>query len=176
MAVRFEKTHLRVDDETIAEGDYRKIIQPVWWTATIYEGPAEYDRTLSFFSRGQRGVFAMEWYITEVLNGGHHQFYFNATGIVWHDALEAFRDIGATAHADILQRSAHKMGGSPSLERDERIRLMDQFNINFEELDAEFQSVHANEDLEPLIMRYIRNRASDFHFEGTVEMPVKPAH
>ena len=175
MSVKFEKTHLRVDEATIAGGDHRAIIQPVWWTATIHEGPAEYERTLSLFSRAQREVFALEWYIAEVNIGGHRQFYANSTGIVWHDALEAFRAIGAVGHADVLLRSARRLGGSPSPEREDRVRLMDEINADFDDLDQEFQAVQVSENLDQLVMRYIRNHAGDFYFDGTVEMPVRPA-
>ena len=49
------------------------------------------------FSLPQRYVFAIQWHIGEVNNGGHYQFYDNSTGIVWEDSLKGFEVIGAKA-------------------------------------------------------------------------------
>lgn len=78
--MRYEKTHVRIDDATIAAGDPGAIIRPVWFTANIYDGPVEYERSLQPFSSSQRYIFALYWYIAEVRNGGHDQFYSNSTG------------------------------------------------------------------------------------------------
>ena len=55
------------------------------------------------------------------------------------------------------------------------MRLMDEINADFDDLDQEFQAVQVSENLDQLVMRYIRNHAGDFYFDGTVEMPVRPA-
>ena len=45
----------------------------------------------------------MIWYIAEVNNGGHDQFYFNSTGIVWKDALAGFGELGIDEAVEIIQ-------------------------------------------------------------------------
>src|SRR5262245_7114355 len=90
-SVTIEHAEVCIDDSTTARGDPMEVIDPVWWTANIYDSPDAYDVSLQQFSKAQRLVFAMLWYQAEVNNGGHHQFYFNSTGIVWRDALEGFQ-------------------------------------------------------------------------------------
>jgi len=53
----------------------------------------------------QRYIFTIEWYIAEVNNGGHDQFYFNSTGIVWKNALKGFEEIKHTKAHNILKES-----------------------------------------------------------------------
>ena len=114
---RREKVHVVVNDDTIAAGDYWPVIEPVWWSADIYHGPGLYEQSLSPFTESQRFVFAVRWYFSEINNGGHRQFYSNSTGIVWQDALVGLEAIGISKAAQILQISADRLGGSPSLDR-----------------------------------------------------------
>src|SRR5262245_27409852 len=99
---RRETVHVQVDDTTIAKGNSQTVIHPVWWRANIYDGPVAYERSLEQFSRGQRHVFAIIWYLNEVNNGGHLQFYSNSTGIVWKDTLAGFEALGVLRAANIL--------------------------------------------------------------------------
>ena len=110
---RREKVHVQVDDATIAGDNPWAVIEPVWWLADIYDGAAAYEHSLQQFSQSQRFVFAVRWYIAEVNNGGHNQFYSNSTGIVWRDAVAGFEAIGAPRAATIVKISAERMGGSP---------------------------------------------------------------
>src|SRR5262245_59750249 len=168
--MKIETVPVRIDEATIAEGDAWRIIEPVSQLANIYDGPAEYDRSLHRFSRPQRLVVAVWWYRAEVNNGGHHQFYANSTGIVWIDALEGFRAMGAKELAANLEESAKRLGGSPSLDRVERNEQLDRFDPKFDDLDDKFYEHDA--DLDDLMIAYIRSRPGDFHFEGTVQRAV----
>lgn len=126
------------------------------------------------FSRSQWYVFALEWYIAEVNNGGHDQFYSNSTGIVWRDALEGCRAIGTLGFADILQQLAERLGGSPSLDRDERSQQLTELASDFNDLDDRFFKIQTNEDVDGRVMSFIRERPADFYFDGVVELPVRP--
>ena len=87
--------HLRIDDEFLNNNnDPMAIIAPVWWAATIYDGEEKYNESLAPFSKEQRNVYTLLWYLAEVENGGHDQFYFNSTGIVWKDALIGSKVLG----------------------------------------------------------------------------------
>ncbi len=165
-----EKIHLQVDDATIAADDLSEIIRPVAFIANIYDGPAEYEQSLRSFSLAQRLIYALQWYDAEVNNGGHDQFYWNSTGIVWRDALAAYHAIGALGIADILQQSADRLGGSPSLDRGERQQQMSDLAPNFNDLDERFYA-ESSDDVDRQIMNYIRARPADFYFDGFVEVP-----
>lgn len=170
--MQYEKTHVRVDDATIAAGDPWAVIQPVGYIANIYDGPAEYEQSLRRFSPAQRQFFALNWYSAEVNNGGHDQFYNNSTGIVWRDALEACKAIGANGLADILQQSAERLGGSPSLDRGERQQQMSELAPDFNDLDDRFYAIEESEDVDQRVMNFIRAHPADFYFDDIVELPV----
>jgi len=171
--MQYEKTHVRIDDATIAAGDPWAVIQPVRYIANIYDGPAEYEQSLRRFSPAQRQFFALNWYIAEVNNGGHDQFYWNSTGIVWRDALEACKAIGALGVADILQQSAERLGGSPSPDRGERQQQLSELAPKFNDLDDRFYAIEESEDVDRRVMDFIRARPADFYFDDIVEVPVR---
>jgi hypothetical protein len=172
--MRCETVHVCVDDGTIAAGDSWAVIEPVWWSANIYDGPEEYEISLLQFSRSQRLVFALNWYCSEVNNGGHHQFYSNSTGIVWHDALEAFRSLDAPEFANILAESAERLGGSPALDCQDRSEQMETFAPDFSDLDDRFYAAAKKVDLDERIISFIRARPADFYFEGKIRRVVLP--
>lgn len=160
--------HVRVDDATIARGHAMEVIDPVWWTANIYDGPAAYDQSLKQFSKAQRLVHAMLWYREEVDNGGHEQFYSNSTGIVWRDALEGFEAAAMPEVAAIVRESANRLGGSPSLVREERQKQLKTMAPKFDDLDGKYYEYDKRADVEAKIMEYIRSRPKDFYFTGRV--------
>jgi hypothetical protein len=154
-----------IDDAVIDKADPWVIAEPMWWSVPIYDGPEVYDRDLQKFSMPQRYLLAIMWYDAEVNNGGHHQFYLNSTGIVWRDALEGFRAIGADESAKILQASADIMGGSPSLDRDARIRQLDTLGPDaFAAVDNRYYHQNYGEELE----KYIKTHRSAFYFTGAI--------
>jgi hypothetical protein len=169
-----ERVYVVVDNATIARGNTGEIIAPIWWSANIYDGPGMYELSLRHFSKAQRLVFAVLWYIAEVNNGGHHQFYSNSTGIVWRDAIAGFDGIGIPEASRILTVSAERLGGSPSLERDERNEQLDSLNPDFDDLDEAFYDIEKKVDIDEHVTNFIRSRPSDFYFSGEIERVVLP--
>ena len=173
-ALKTEIVNVRIDEATIAEGNPHAVIHPVWWTATIYDGPIAYEKSLQPFTRPQRHVFAMLWYKEEVDNGGHDQFYSNSTGIVWRDALEGFEAAEMPEVAANLRESANRLGGSPPLDRRERQALLDSKSADFADLDDKFYELDKAVNIEDKMMAYIRSRPKDFYFSGQVKRLVLP--
>jgi hypothetical protein len=170
--IKTERVVLQVNEATLAGDDAFAVIEPVWWTANIYDSLEDYEASLESFSHSQRLLFALHWYLSEVNNGGHEQFYFNSTGIVWPDALEAFRLVDVPEGAEILQQSASRIGGSPSRERDERQRQMEKHSPDFEDLDNRFYELQEKIDFNAKMLDFARAHSDAFHFDGTVEKPV----
>ena len=141
----------------------------MWWDGDIYGTYAAYENSLSRFTREQRLALALLWYEAEVSNGGHHQFFYNGTGIVWEDALEASKAIGAAETQSILEEAAKRVGGSPSFDREERWEQLDQNEKGFVDLDDRFGE-GAN-DLRPKLIQYMKDNRAAFHFDGTVRKP-----
>lgn len=169
--IRLEKSHLTIDGKFVAEvEDAFSLIEPLWGRVDIYGSPEDYERTAGIFSCAQRHLFAVDWYRKEVNNGGHHQFFFNPTGIVWRDALAGLQAAGATEHAAILKAAADR-AGKPSLDRAQRVEQLGE-ELDFEDLDDRFYN--ATEDLEARLLSYARNEEESFFFSGDVERPVFP--
>ncbi len=163
--------HIRVDDAVIDNADAFSVIEPVYWTVTIYHGEAEYEKSLAGFSREQRLVLAVIWYLMEVANGGHDQFYYNSTGIVWKDALAGFREMGVDEAAAIIEESAKRMGGDPSLDRETRWKQLDALDPEFDDLDEKLYSLDDTLDLYAVMHDYIVKHRTAFYYEGDVKKP-----
>ena len=163
--------HIIIDDRVMDAGDPYAIIDPVWWRVNTVDGESAYVESLDEFSQAQRYLCAIVAYMAEVNNGGHAQFYFNSAGIVWRDALAGFRAIGFEEGAILLEESASRMGGSPSMDREARITLLEELDPDFEDLDDRFYELESSIDIDQMMMDYIDSRRADFYFDGMVEKP-----
>lgn len=168
-SVKYENVKIVVDDNVIESNDVMKIIDPLWWSVSIYDGEEKYNKDLARFSVPQKYVFAIEWYVAEVNNGGHDQFYSNSTGIVWEDAMNGFEVIGLSENNKILNESVKRMGGNPGKDRERRQAELDKFNPTFDDLDDRFYK--SDKDMDKIIMKYIKDHKIDFYFDGTVSKP-----
>jgi Domain of unknown function (DUF4375) len=171
--MRYEIVDICVDEGAIAADPWVALV-PVWWTATIYDGPEQYELSLMPFSRSQRLLFAVVWYRNEVNNGGHQQFFSNSTGIVWRDALGALDAMELPNLSSILAEAATRLGGSPSLDRAERMEQLDTFAPNFRDLDRRFYEAEKKLNLDDQIAKFIRTRPAGFFFVGKIRRAVLP--
>ncbi len=166
-----ENKFLKIDDKTIEKRDPMAVIDPLWWKVNIYGSKEDYEKDLQSFSIQQRAVFAVMWYMSEVKNGGHYQFYTNATGIVWRDAQEGFGLIGIREGKKIIAESALRFGAPPSFDRLERENQLDLINESFKDSDRLFYKLDSETDLVERIADYITANPSPFYFEGEVKIP-----
>lgn len=172
MADRTKIVRVVVDDDFIAAAhDVMTVIDPVWWLANFYEDHGNYEASLAQFSRLQRFVWAMLWYNAEICNGGHSQFYSNSTGMVWQDALLGFEVVPICEAYDILSESVRRLGGSPSLDRDERNEQLDDMKPNFDDLDDRYYALIKEQSLEDTLLAFVKRRPRDFNFYGDVPVP-----
>ena len=167
--------HITIDEQSINFNDtngvldVQRIIEPLWWSVSIYDGEERYENDLRHFTTPQRNVFAIQWYSAEVNNGGHCQFYDNSTGIVWEDALIGFEAIGAQKNVDIIKESANRMGGKPSKNREKRQEQMTCYNSEFIDLDKLYYEIEG--DMIERLNEYIRKNATAFFFFGDITVP-----
>lgn len=160
-----------IGDREIQGDDYFAVIEPVFLSVSIYDGPERYEEDLANFSTEQRLVLAYHWYLSEVNNGGHDQFYYNSTGIVWRDALKAFRELGYSEVVAIINASVSRLGGNPSLDRQERQEQLDQVKPNFEDLDQELFTLQERADFDEKVLEFIGTHRESFLFSGVVRQP-----
>lgn len=172
---KYKKVYISINEQLLADKvtkdvlDIQKIIEPLWWSVSIYDGEEKYENALIPFSLPQRYVFAIQWYSAEVNNGGHCQFYDNATGIVWEDALKGFETIGAYQNADIIRESANRIGGKPSKDHEKRQKQMENCHSEFNDLDKAYYNTEANMII--MLSDYIKNNMKDFLYSGQIIIP-----
>lgn len=167
--MEYENTEINIDEAKLNKADVYAIIEPLWWSVSIYDGEEKYLEDLKRYTKSQKYVFAIEWYLAEVNNGGHDQFYFNSTGVVWEDALKGFEVIGLKNNYEILKESADRLGGSPSKDRDVREEQLEKYEPNFDDLDSRLYD--SEENIEEELLKYIRANKQDFIFRGSVKIP-----
>lgn len=167
----WENKRLVVDDALIDGDDVFAVIDPVWWTANIYDSVEIYERSLSAFSKPQRLVFAVVWYYSEVNNGGHDQFFFNSTGIVWPDALEALRTVDLGDFAEILGQAVGRFSEPPSQDRKARHEQLETDEPEFDDLDTRFFGLEEKIDMDAKFLTYIKKHRPEFYFDGSVSIP-----
>jgi hypothetical protein len=167
--IPYEEVKMVIDDRIIDGGDIMAIIEPVWLSVSIYDGEEKYINDLKKFSKPQKYVFAMFWYMCEVSNGGHHQFYYNSTGIVWEDALEGFGEAGFFELQEIVKESAKRLGGNPSKDREERMKQLENLQPDFDDLDDSFYELE--EKIYDVLRDYIKKNRQAFYFDGVVNKP-----
>ena len=135
-----------------------RVLEPMYDLIDLSNGLA-YEGTIESFSHPQRLIFAVDSYMAEVYNGGHDQFFFNSTGVVWKDALEGLEVIGAQEAAAILRRVIKRFEGGISDDADERRKMMDALEDGiFEEDDQAFYDMSDN--IDELEKMYIQQNAN----------------
>jgi hypothetical protein len=129
---------------------------------------AEAEAVLASFSLGQRRLYGVEKYLTEVCHGGHEYFYRYSGALVWPDALAGLNMLGASAARDILLESTQQFPEPPSVEFDAREKALDKLPTGaFYELDGRLFKV--DDQVRALMRTYSRAHPDEFLWSGTVE-------
>ena len=124
------------------------------------------------FTLEQRYLNAICWYFAEVNNGGHHQFLYNSTGIVWEDALAGLQRFKMDELADNFQTVLDYFGGTVPFDREERWKLLQQSEDNpefFEFLDEKDDVVYEYDGI--LEDVFVHENPQLFVFDGTYMIP-----
>lgn len=138
------------------------ILDVIWENADFYSDEATFLRSVEPATKGQLGIYAATWYISEVNNGGHHQFFYNSTGMVWQQALDGFTMLGAEQHGAILQQAVDMFPNSqPSTDRQIRYEQLEAIDSDkFDPLDDQLYDL--TEGFDELAIRYINSRPGEF--------------
>ena len=84
---------------------YWDLVEPIWETVSIYDGPDIFLRQYNASPEASRILFAAHWTQSEVLNGGFGQYFSNSTGVLAPEAVVAFRALGMPQAAAILEQA-----------------------------------------------------------------------
>lgn len=136
---------------------YWSVIDPIWEKVSIYGSPDLFLHQFSKLTEVQRHLFASHWCQSEVRNGGFHQFFSNATGILAPEAVVGFRAIGLTECADLLQQAMKHFGRPYPRDREDRLAKLDDVRDPFEALDDRFYIAIRNEGYEKAADEYAQN-------------------
>lgn len=154
--------------ETVPENIIDPIL-PFVNTAGTY---ADYVDNISQFSLAQRHLFAAYWYIYAINgddNDGHDSYFRDVAGVMYIDAIEGLKAIGATELATVLECAAAKFDGisNPLFDVDQRCEAIDSRKIDFsDDDDAFFNCYDDGAQIEEMLMAYVRSHAGDFLFHS----------
>lgn len=165
--------HRTITVEEIKEtDDMWTINEPAYWTINIYGSYDDYIETSKRFTLEQRYLNAICWYFAEVNNGGHHQFFYNSTGIVWEDALAGLRLFKMDELAENLQSVINYFGGSVPFDRAERWTILQDWENEaelFDFLDEKDDAVYEYDGIFEDV--FVHENPHLFVFDGTYTIP-----
>jgi hypothetical protein len=108
-------------------------------------------REMAMIPQIPRNLFAANWCVAEVCNGGFEQFFFNSTGVLGPEAADAFEAIGLPLLSKAVLTAMSFFGDAyprDRIERQDRLqeiqRRSDRENI-FDSIDKEFYALLASE-------------------------------
>jgi len=159
-------------EEIQATDDMWTINEPAYWTINIYGSYDDYLESAKGFTLEQRYLNAISWYFAEVNNGGHHQFFYNSTGIVWKDALAGLRLFKMDPLADNLQSVIDYFGGSIPFDREERWTILKDWENEeelFDFLDKKDDVVYEYDGIYE--ESFVHEHPELFVFDGTYKIP-----
>ena len=169
-----ENLTVEVIKEMGEEIDLYRLTNPMWCTVNIYGTYEEYLKSAKNFTAEQRYLLALQWYAAETDNGGHHQLFFNSTGIVWKDTLEAFKLFGIDNLYNNLLEVIEFFGGDVSFDRKQRWDMLSKAEEKDEDalydfLDKHDRFFYENEDFSDKLTDYIKNNPEKFVYVGSYE-------
>jgi hypothetical protein len=120
------------------------------------------------WSPGLQMVYATTDLEGEVYNGGFHQYFYNSEGEFMHDALQAYKLIGATEHAKLVAKAIILADKEKLLRAEVRQKgdlkfFADSYKqTKLGDLDDVFYGLDKTEDPRALRAKYIRAHPEEF--------------
>src|SRR3954462_130103 len=115
------------------------IIQPLAAALAKASARGESREILSHMTHGQKLLLAYFAYWDDVTNGGHEQYFFNYTGDLWPEALEATEALSLPEAPILREAVALFPAGKPALAFSERREQIEEVDADkLEELDSRF--------------------------------------
>ena len=124
---------------------YWKLVEPHWERVSIYDGPEVFLRDFERAPVAARHLLAAHWCQSEVCNGGFSQFFWNGTGVLAPEAVEAFDAIGMPKLAALVRRAMVFCGSTYVRDREQRVALLEHYEQRqpkstrpFDEMNEQF--------------------------------------
>lgn len=144
------------------------VIDPIRPYVNVSGSHVDYIKDMSQFSIEQRRILSVNMYISEVYGDGHYGFFTDSVGMVYLDAIESLKAIGAEKYAEILEKAVSEFDGinHPQFDLEERVTSINELGLDFENADNAIYSLDEfGEGIAELQMAYIRSHVDDFLFD-----------
>jgi hypothetical protein len=143
---------------------YGNSIKPIWDKVSIYSGGAVFLKQLIEVGREQGLLLAAHWCMSEVCNGGFHQFFANSTGVLAPEAVRGFEMIGAKEYARISAEATSRFGTPYPRDREQRYEALDGLGYSaFNELDNQFYALGGRSFFAATADDYVRKNLDFFY-------------
>lgn len=121
---------------------------------------SEANKCLNKLTIPQKNLYLFNSYIGEVMNGGHHQFYLNSSGILWEETLIALKEMNLDECYKILNESIQIL--NPTKVRDEICDQLEKVGLEaFEDLDTKFYDP-SMQSVEEKVKNYVKSNINEF--------------
>ncbi len=115
----------------------------------------EYGEHIEKLNEHERIIYITQTLEQEINNGGFSQYFFNSSGDLSNELVDAFTKIGALKTAEICKKALTVFGGNVPADWEERQELLEELDCDdvFDKLDDAFYDYEDN--LEGLNSEYI---------------------
>lgn len=124
-----------------AQRHYWDVLEPHYDAFDLYGAADDVVAALAALPPDVAQLLAAHWCQSEVTNGGFHQFFANATGVLAPEAKTAFRAIGLDAWAETLAAAMAHFGAAYPRDRHVRAALLPDRGDTFDGHDRAFYAV-----------------------------------
>jgi len=121
---------------------YWQVVSQVWDEISIYDGETIFLAQFSKANAKQQHLFAAHWCQSEIRNGGFHQFFWNSTGILAPEGINAFRAIGMPNTAAFIEKARMFFGAEYPRDRNKRIDILDDYARQNPGKEDPFEDMH----------------------------------
>jgi hypothetical protein len=148
---------------------YWAVVEPYAEAVSIYDGATRFLQEFAAIPLAARTLLAAHWCVSEVCNGGFHQFFSNSTGVSAPEAEEAFRSIGLPNIAAVVHDATGFFEAPFPRDREIRQRMLEGYENSrpsnpdpFVALDKRFYELVSQEGggWESAADRYAKRSAS----------------
>ena len=123
----------------MAGSGYWIMVEPVWTTINVYEGPEIFRTTFDSAPHRAALLFAAHFAQSEICNGGFHQFFWNSTGVLAPEAIDGMKAIGCCSLASVIETAMNQLVVPYIRERPRRQALLEALPKRyFDPLDEHF--------------------------------------
>lgn len=155
-----------------ADATPEQVIDPIKPYVNVFGNYEDYKKNMAQFSTEQQHILSVNLYVREIYNGGHYTFFAESVGMIYLDAIEGLKAIGAQKYAKILENATSELDGinHPLFDLKQRVTLIDELDLDFENADNAIYSLDEfGEKITELQMSYIRSHIDAFLFDNPLK-------